>query len=52
VTAGPAVEGRVLIERGVAAGDEVVTDGHFRLEGGARVEIIRREDQPKPAPPG
>jgi membrane fusion protein, multidrug efflux system len=52
VTAGPAVEGRVLIERGVAPGDEVVTDGHFRLEGGARVEIIRREDQPKPAPPG
>ena len=49
VTTGPAVAGRVLIEKGVAAGAEVVTDGHFRLEGGSRVEIIRREDEPKPA---
>ncbi len=52
VTANPAVEGRVLIEKGVAAGDEVVTDGHFRLEGGTRVDIIRREGEPKPANPG
>jgi membrane fusion protein, multidrug efflux system len=52
VTADPAVDGRVLIEKGVAAGDEVVTDGHFRLEGGSRVEIIGREGEPKPANPG
>jgi multidrug efflux system membrane fusion protein len=49
VTAGPGVSGRFLIEKGVAAGDEVVTDGHFRLEGGSRVEIIRREGEQKPA---
>jgi multidrug efflux system membrane fusion protein len=49
VTAGPGVAGRFLIEKGVAAGDEVVTDGHFRLEGGSRVEIIRREGEQKPA---
>jgi membrane fusion protein, multidrug efflux system len=52
VTAGPGVGGRVLVEKGVAAGDEVVTDGHFRLEGGSRVEIIRREGEQKPANPG
>jgi multidrug efflux system membrane fusion protein len=49
VTTGPAVAGRVLIEKGVTADDEVVTDGHFGLEGGSRVEIIRREDERKPA---
>jgi multidrug efflux system membrane fusion protein len=48
VTSGPGVAGRVLIEKRIAAGDEVVTDGHFRLEGGSRVEIIRREGEPKP----
>jgi membrane fusion protein, multidrug efflux system len=52
VTAGPVVEGRVLIEKGAAAGDEVVTDGHFRLEGGTRVDILHREGEPKPANPG
>ena len=51
VTTGPGVAGRVLIEKGVASGDEVVTDGHFRLEGGSRVEIIGREGEPKTARP-
>ena len=51
VTTGPGVAGRVLIEKGVAAGDEVVTDGHFRLEAGSRVDIIRREGESKPASP-
>jgi membrane fusion protein, multidrug efflux system len=49
VTTGPGVAGRVLLEKGVVAGDQVVTDGHFRLEGGSRVEIIRREGEQKPA---
>jgi multidrug efflux system membrane fusion protein len=52
VKTGPGVAGRVLVEKGVVAGDEVVTDGHFRLEGGSRVEIIGREGEPKPANPG
>jgi len=52
VKTGPGVAGRVLIEKGVVAGDEVVTDGHFRLEDGSRVEIIGREGESKPANPG
>jgi multidrug efflux system membrane fusion protein len=35
--------GRTLIERGVTRGDQVVTDGHFRLENGTRVEIVQSE---------
>jgi membrane fusion protein, multidrug efflux system len=52
VKTGSGVAGRVLIEKGIAAGDQVVTDGHFRLEGGSRIEIIGREGEPKPANPG
>jgi multidrug efflux system membrane fusion protein len=52
VTAGPGLDGKILIEKGVAAGDDVVVDGHFRLEGGSKVEIIRREGDPKPAGSG
>jgi multidrug efflux system membrane fusion protein len=51
VTPGPGVAGRVLIEKGIAVGDDVVTDGHFRLEAGSRVDIIRREGESKPASP-
>ena len=40
--------GRTLIERGVTRGDQVVTDGYFRLENGTRVEI----SQGAPAAPG
>ncbi len=48
VTAGQAIDGRVLIERGLKQGEQVVTDGHFRLEAGTAVEIIAREqDQPR-----
>ncbi len=43
VTAGQAFDGRVLIERGLAPGDQVVTDGHFRLENGTAIEIIKTE---------
>jgi membrane fusion protein, multidrug efflux system len=50
VTAGQAIDGRVLIERGLKPGEQVVTDGHFRLEAGVSVEVIKREqDQPPPA---
>ncbi len=43
VTAGQAADGRVLIERGMKPGEQVVTDGHFRLEAGVAVEIVKRE---------
>ncbi|MEJ0015091.1 MAG: efflux RND transporter periplasmic adaptor subunit [Acetobacteraceae bacterium] len=49
VTAGQATDGRVLIERGLKAGEQVVTDGHFRLEAGVTVEIVNRpQDAPRP----
>jgi multidrug efflux system membrane fusion protein len=49
VTAGQAIDGRVLIERGLKPGEQVVTDGQFRLEAGVKVEVIGREqDAPRP----
>jgi multidrug efflux system membrane fusion protein len=42
VTAGQAIDGRVLIEHGLKAGEQVVTDGHFRLEPGVSVDIAGR----------
>jgi multidrug efflux pump subunit AcrA (membrane-fusion protein) len=32
-----------LIERGLKSGEQVVTDGHFRLEAGVAVEIVKRD---------
>jgi membrane fusion protein, multidrug efflux system len=49
VTAGQSSDGRVLIERGLKPGDQVVTDGHYRLEVGSKVEIIAREPA-RPSP--
>jgi multidrug efflux system membrane fusion protein len=42
VTAGQAIDGRVLIERGLKPDEQVVTDGHFRLEPGASVDVVSR----------
>lgn len=39
VTAGRTVKGLTVIERGLQAGDVVVTDGQLRLVPGARVEV-------------
>ena len=39
VTAGQATDGLTVIEKGVAAGERVVTDGQLRLFPGAKVEI-------------
>lgn len=43
VTVGPNDRGLVLIEKGVAAGETVVTEGQYRLQNGARVSIARHE---------
>jgi multidrug efflux system membrane fusion protein len=40
INAGRAFEGRTVIDRGLAAGETVVTDGHLRLFPGARVEVV------------
>lgn len=42
---GPQVEGVVVVEKGVAVGEQVVTDGHMRIAPGATVEI---KAQPAP----
>ena len=39
VTVGRTTEGGVIIAKGLAPGDEVVTDGHSRLSPGAAVEV-------------
>jgi multidrug efflux system membrane fusion protein len=41
--------GRAMINRGLAKGEEVVTEGYYRLENGSRIEIDRAA--PKPAVP-
>lgn len=46
VMAGQAMDGRVLVERGVRPGEQVVVDGQFRLEAGVPVEVIKREQEP------
>jgi multidrug efflux system membrane fusion protein len=42
VTAGQALDGRVLIEHGLKPDEQVVTEGHFRLEPGVNVEVVGR----------
>lgn len=39
VNTGPAFEGVTVIEKGVAAGEQVITDGQMRLVPGAKIEI-------------
>lgn len=50
-------DGRALINRGLGNGDRVVVEGYFRLENGARIEIIEdtppvaKDPTPAKAPP-
>nr|WP_249803676.1 efflux RND transporter periplasmic adaptor subunit [Bradyrhizobium zhengyangense] len=39
VTVGQIFDGRALIDKGLAKGERVVTDGYYRLENGARITI-------------
>ena len=50
VTVGRAADDYVVIEKGLAAGQRVVTDGQLRLVPGARVEIKTGGVTPAPAP--
>jgi multidrug efflux system membrane fusion protein len=49
VAVGQVFGGRAMINRGLAKGEEVVTEGYYRLENGSRIEIDRAA--PKPAVP-
>jgi len=48
VTAGEVDDGRVLIARGLRRGDEVVTEGNFRLDQHAKVAVARESSTPRP----
>jgi membrane fusion protein, multidrug efflux system len=49
VVVGQVFGGRAMINRGLAKGEQVVTEGYYRLENGSRIEIDRAA--PKPAAP-
>jgi multidrug efflux system membrane fusion protein len=49
VGVGQVFGGRAMINRGLAKGEQVVTEGYYRLENGSRIEIER--GTPKPAAP-
>ncbi|TAN38600.1 MAG: efflux RND transporter periplasmic adaptor subunit [Nitrospirae bacterium] len=51
VSAGVTYEGFTLIEKGVADGEQVVTDGQMRIAPGAKIEI-RKPARPEAAAPG
>jgi membrane fusion protein, multidrug efflux system len=49
VGVGQVYGGRTLIDRGLAKGDQVVTEGYYRLENGSRIEIEKvAPKQPSP----
>jgi multidrug efflux system membrane fusion protein len=47
VTTGQVFAGQTLIERGLAAGAEVVVDGQYRLDEGSKVDA-KRAAAPRP----
>lgn len=52
VVAGQEVNGEVIVEKGVEAGERVVTDGQIRLVPGAKVELKPPVTAPSPAAAG
>jgi membrane fusion protein, multidrug efflux system len=49
VVVGQVYGGRTLIDRGLAKGEQVVTEGYYRLENGSRIEIEKvAPKQPSP----
>jgi membrane fusion protein, multidrug efflux system len=49
VVVGQVFGGRTLIDRGLAKGEQVVTEGYYRLENGSRIEIEKAAHKP-PSP--
>lgn len=43
VSPGKTIGNEIIIEKGVAPGETVVTDGHFRLANGSKVKLVDRE---------
>ena len=49
VTVARTIDGESVISKGVAAGEEIATDGQLRLTNGSRVEIRRPGAKPDTA---
>ena len=47
VSTGPSEQGFTVIESGLAVGDRVVVDGHFRLQPGSKVRALGGDGGPK-----
>ncbi len=52
VSAGRTYQNWTIIDKGVAAGEKVVTDGQLRLTPGAKVEIKKEQNKAQPQPEG
>jgi multidrug efflux system membrane fusion protein len=50
VSVGQAFNGRTLVRSGLSQGELVVTDGHFLLENGSRVETVEPQSGPPASP--
>jgi membrane fusion protein, multidrug efflux system len=48
VLVGPVQDGIAVIESGLHAGEQVVTDGQFRLKPGARIDVTTLPDETEP----
>jgi multidrug efflux system membrane fusion protein len=44
-------DGLALVEQGLAPGERIVTAGHYRVQPGARVEVVAASDQPAEVEP-
>jgi len=42
VTSGETYQGKTVIQKGIAAGDTVVTDGQLRLFPGAHIQAVKK----------
>jgi multidrug efflux system membrane fusion protein len=51
VSAGQRTSGRTLIERGLRRDEQVVTEGHFLLEDGSHIEIVKTDPGQEQANP-
>jgi len=42
---GPIEDGQALVEAGLAAGDKIITSGHYRVQAGGPVEVLGDQDR-------
>jgi len=42
---GPIEDGQALVQEGLAAGDKIITSGHYRVQAGGPVEVLADQDR-------